>query len=191
MPRGRSKGPKKPKAKQVKVDLIDPHAKPAHEPYKLMKEIRGEHHTDTRDARVALAWMLDTKRDADGHLCLGKCVKTTDLYKEFADYDFVILLNKEVWEDKEFGVERKKALLDHELMHIAEAVDKEGEPKTDNKGRKLFRIRHHDLEEFTDIVRRNGVWKKDLESFAEALLKTNQAPLFKQAEAEGKPTLVQ
>lgn len=179
MPRGR-KGPRKPQAKKVKVDLIDFNAKPAHEPYRLMKEIRAEHHQDTRQARVVLAWMLDTKPDADGHICLGKCVRASDLQKELADWDFVILLNKEVWETKDFGESRKKALLDHELMHIAEAVDKEGEPKFDDKGRKLFRMRGHDIEEFTAIVERHGCYKKDLERFAEGLLKKSASPLFNQ-----------
>jgi Putative phage metallopeptidase len=140
---------------------------------------------------VVLAWMLDTKRDVDGHLCLGKCVRASDLQKELADFDFVILLNKEVWESKEFGVERKSALLDHELMHIAEAVDKEGEPKFDSKGRKLFRMRGHDIEEFSAIVRRHGCYKKDLEHFAEALLSKSQAPLFAQQEATGGTAVVQ
>lgn len=180
----RSKGPKKPKAKQVKVDLIEPDAKPLHEPYRLMKEIRREFHEDTREAKVVLAWMLDTKRDVDGHLCLGKCVRASDLQKELVEFDFVILLNKEVWESKEFVVEKKKALLDHELMHIAEALDKESEPKYDSKGRKLFRMRGHDIEEFTDIIRRHGCYKSDLEKFAEAILKKGQAPLFNQEAKE-------
>lgn len=189
MPRGR-KGPKKPKAKQVKVDLIDATMKPALEPYRLMKEIRGEFHKDTRDAKVVLAWMLDTKQDVDGHICLGKCVRASDLQKELVDYDFVILLNKEIWESKDFGVEKKKALMDHECMHIAEALDKEGEPKFDSKGRKIWRTRGHDIAEFSDIVRRHGTYKKDLERFAEALLKQSQAPLFNQ-ESEGAAQVVQ
>lgn len=184
MPRGR-KGPKKPKAKQVKVDLIDFNAKPAHEPYRLMKEVRAESHKDTSQARVVLAWMLDTKRDVDGRLKLGKCVRASDLQRELVDWDFVILLNKEVWESKDFGEPRKKALLDHELMHIAEAVDKEGEPKFDDRGRKIWRVRGHDIEEFTDIVKRHGCYKADLERFAEELLKKGQSPLFNQ-EATGE-----
>lgn len=178
MPRRRS-GPRVKKPKQAKFDLIEPDMKPLLEPYKLMKEIRAEFHPDTKQAKIALAWMHGVKANVDGKVCLGKCILSSELQKEFMEFDFVILLNKEVWESKEFGVERKKALLDHELMHAAEAVDKEGEPKVDAKGRKLFRIRNHDLEEFTDVVRRHGVWKKDLEIFAEAIIKKSQAPLFK------------
>jgi hypothetical protein len=110
------------KPKKIKFLLIEPYAVPPPQPYVLMQEIREAHHHETRYASVALAWALETKPDADGHIVLGKCVKASDLQRELVDFDFVILLNKEVWDDPKFTVEKKKALLDHELMHAAVAV---------------------------------------------------------------------
>ena len=36
------------------------------------------------EANIALAWRIETPEDKDGHIVLGRCVKITDLQKEFA-----------------------------------------------------------------------------------------------------------
>ena len=146
------------------------------EPYRILNEMRRYHH-DIDNARIALAWRINLKVDKDGHLILGKCVKVSDLQKEFADYDFIILLNREVWEDGEFTEEKKRALIDHELCHAAVSEDDDG-PRQDDRGRPVFRCRKHDIEEFHAIVQRHGTYKRDLEIFAEALLKKKRQPLF-------------
>lgn len=150
------------------------------EPYKILDEMR-HFHEDIKEAAIALAWQKNITPDTDNHLLLGKCVKVSDLQKEFAAYDFIIILNREVWEDLEFGEDRKRALLDHELCHAAGAYDKDG-PKYDERGRRVFRVRGHDIEEFHIIVKRHGCYKQDLEFFAEALLKKQKQPLFRDLE---------
>ena len=167
---------KEPKPKQVKFDLINSNDNA--EPYNVMRSVRKEFHKDTLNAEIALAWQLDIKPDVDGHVLLGKCIKASDLQRELVDYDFVILLNKAVWQSSEFTIEKKRALMDHELMHADIAVDKEGEPKINSKGRSVWRIRAHDIQEFHDVVRRHGCYKGDLEKFAEIILKRNSPTLF-------------
>ncbi len=152
------------------------------QPYELLAEIRAEHHFDTSEAKVALAWKKGTKPDVDGRLVLGRCVKASDLQRELVDYDFVIVLNKEVWEDPEFDREKKLALLDHELCHAARAVGDDGEKKVDTKGRAVWRTRGHDIEEFVEIVNRRGCWKRDLEKFGEAILAKKKTPMFAETE---------
>jgi hypothetical protein len=70
--------------------------------HSLLEEIVSEYHEDLADAHIALAWQKSIKADKDGRLVLGKCVKATDLQKEFMPYDFVILLNEDVWRDPQF-----------------------------------------------------------------------------------------
>jgi hypothetical protein len=172
------------KPKKVLFELIKPEEVfLSGQPYELLAEIRAENHFDTAEASIALAWKKGTKPDVDGRLVLGRCVKASDLQRELVDYDFVIVLNKEVWEDPDFNRERKLALLDHEMCHAARAVDDDGEKKTDSKGRPVWRTRGHDIEEFTEIVNRRGCWKRDLEKFAEALLAKKKTPLFAGTEA--------
>jgi hypothetical protein len=149
------------------------------EPYRLLGEVREANHSDIREARVALAWRVKEKSDKDGRLVLGRCIKVSDLYREFADFDFIIALNQEVWDSIDFDRTRKVALLDHELCHAAPEYDEEsGEHKTDERGRYLFRTRKHDIEEFVEIVHRHGCYKHDLEVFAQTLLERKKTPLF-------------
>jgi hypothetical protein len=164
------------KPKQIKFSLIDAEEIPELEPYRLMREVR-KFHRETADAKIALAWRIDTNPDVDGRLVLGRCIKASDLQRELVDWDFVILLNKEVWDDPGFTADKKKALLDHELCHAAVAFDNDG-PKIDSRGRKVWRIRKHDIEEFQDIISRHGCYKRDLERFAEVLIARKQSPLF-------------
>lgn len=166
------------KPKKVVFQLIDANEKPEPDAYRLMRQIRAEQHFDTAKAKFALAWQKSIKPDVDGHIMLGKCVRATDLQRELVDLDFVILLNREVWEDAEFFDSKKLALLDHELCHAARSVDSDGEPRIDTKGRPVWRVRGHDIEEFREIVDRHGCWKYDLEKFADAIFKRKTQPLF-------------
>jgi len=149
------------------------------EPYKILKEVRSLHHGDTHQARIALAWRLRTKADQDGHIVLGKCIKVSDLHREFADYDFIITLNKEFWDEPAVTKAQRVALLDHEMCHAAPTYNGEtGEHEVDERGRFLFRTRGHDVQEFIEIVRRNGIWKHDLLEFAKVLQEKRKAPMF-------------
>lgn len=177
---------KPPKPKACNFELIPAKDKDhIPEPHRILAEVRAKFHKDLEHARIALAWRKALKPDKDGHLVLGKCVKASDLQKEFAAYDFVILLNREVWMELGFTVEKKKALVDHELCHAAQVVDKYGMQKFDERGRAIWRTRKHEIEEFREIVERHGCYKRDLELFAEAMLKKRDMPLL--AKMEEKP----
>ena len=180
MKKKREPKPKQPKLKSVNYKIIHPiDGNHEPEPYKILREVRAMHHGDTTQARVALAWRLRDKPDKDGHIVLGKCVKCSDLSREFADWDFIIVLNETVWNDIEFDKKKKIALVDHEMMHIAPDYDEEtGEHKQDERGRFLFRVRKHSIEEFTEIVGRHGCYKSDLEQFARTLLRNREPSLF-------------
>lgn len=161
------------------------------EPYRLLNEVRKLHHGDTKEARVALAWRLRTKADKDGRLVLGKCIKVSDLYREYADYDFIITLNREFWEETTVTNAQRNALLDHEMMHAAPSYNGEtGEHEVDERGRYIFRSRGHDFEDFNDIIQRHGIWKRDLQRLAELLREKRKAPMFAVDPAEGQDAAV-
>ena len=161
------------KPKRINFEVIDDTKS---EPYKILEKMR-KFHSGVDEALIALAWRKNLKPDKDGHLVLGKCIKASDLSREFSAYDFIILLNREVWEDSAFTDDKKAALIDHELCHAAGAVDEDG-ARYDERGRRVFRCRKHDIEEFYAIVQRHGCYKRDLELFAEALMKKRKTPLL-------------
>lgn len=164
-------------AKKVNYILIDP----KEEPYQVLSEAMV-FHDELAGAHIAMAWRIRNKEDPDGHIVLGKCVKVTDLNKELANFDFIIVLNKEFWQ--EFDAKQKLALTDHELWHAAPKMSEDtGEQVHDERGRKVWRLRKHDIEEFIGVVKRHGLWKKDLERFAAAIREKRKAPLFDPKEA--------
>lgn len=157
------------------------------EPYILLKQVRKESHDHISEALVALAWRHRVKSDKDGILKLGQCLKNSGVHREFAEYDFIIVLNKMAWDA--FAKPQKLALLDHELCHIMPSEDKNGEHQQDDRGRKLFRARRHDIEEFSEIVKRHGLYKKDLERFAEVVAKKQAQPLFAADQQNSAPAI--
>lgn len=78
--------------------------------------------------------------------------------------DFLIELDMTYWLD-EAGEREREILIYHELMHADQAVDKFGTPRFDQEGRPTWRIRGHDVEEFSSVVRRYGSWSDELRAF--------------------------
>lgn len=170
---------KQAKRKKVSYELI-PRESPVGEPmYAMLDDLVGSHHEelDETEARIALAWNLTWKPDCDGRVTLGKCKKASDLDRELHEFDFVIMLQAEFWQDAEVEDWRRRALLDHELSHAAVKLDSAGDPVIDEKGRYVYRTRKHDIEEFSHIVARHGCYKRDLEVFAMALRQSKQGNL--------------
>lgn len=162
------------------------------EPYSILAEARELWHTDLDDAAIALAWEAKVRADTDGHVRLGKCVKVTELYREFADFNFIIVLNREVWNAPAWKKEQKMALMDHELCHAAPAYNEDtGEQKRDAADRLVWRTRRHDIEEFRSVVTHHGCYKADLLKFAEALLKSSGTPILAGLDEQERKEAVQ
>jgi hypothetical protein len=172
------KRPKKAGApKALTYVLIPQHDEIGRPMYERLYALVDAHHDDLSrtNVRIALAWCTSWKRDMDGRLILGKCKKASELDRELAPYDFVILLNRTFWQNSQVTDVQRDALLDHECMHAAVSYDEHGDPKVDERGRTCYRIRKHDLEEFADIVTRHGCYKRDIESFAQALARAERS----------------
>jgi hypothetical protein len=161
---------KTPKPKRLAYELIrDEPGGIGRLAYVMLRELVRDFRRDLVDARIALAWCTAWKPDADGRVTIGKCKKASDLDRELMEFDFIILLSKSFWLDLEVTDEQRRALLDHELMHAAVKVGENGEPEEDAKGRIVYRVRKHDIEEFADTVKRHGIYRGDLDTFAAAL----------------------
>src|SRR5262245_53423071 len=165
----RTRRPKGPK--RVSYELISPDTAQGRDMYLMLRELVREHHTEILEARIALAWNTAWKPNVDGQVTLGKCKKATDLDRELAAFDFIILLRKQFWNAREVSIEQRTALLDHELCHATVKLDdRTGDPVRDERRRLVFRTRKHDIEEFEEVVRRHGCYKRDLESFFAAMM---------------------
>lgn len=72
---------------------------------------------------------------------------------------FVIEIVWGVW--RQLGTSQKRALVDHELSHLAVEYDEEKDVIT-------LGIVGHDLEEFRGVYERHGAWADDLREFLKA-----------------------
>lgn len=166
--------PRQAKPKQVAYELIDPTSVPGHPMYGLLTQLVSAHHMEIAGARIALAWCTSWNPDVDGRVTLGKCKRASELDRELAAFDFIILLRRSFWLDQRVSDDQRAALLDHELTHASVKLDKHGEPARDSRDRVIYRTRRHDLEEFSCIVERHGTWTSDIERFAAALRKSKE-----------------
>ncbi|HYM24945.1 MAG TPA: putative metallopeptidase [Vicinamibacterales bacterium] len=167
MAKKREKKPKPQRLKKVTVTVLE---RAEHERmYELLDALIEEHHDDLREAKIKLAWNTSWQPDVDGRVVLGKCILRRDLDRELADVDAVIAIHEKFWTHDTTTPQMRRALLDHELCHLMPRLDGAGEQMQDERGRKVWRMRKHDIEEFSEIVERHGCYKRDLEQFQQAM----------------------
>lgn len=102
------------------------------------------------------------------------------LYRIFGfEPDFVILIDRNIWGG--LTPAQKLALIDHELCHSSQALDAEGQPRFNQlTGAPIWRIKEHDVEEFTEVIQRHGAWTEDLVEMARAMIDSlNHGPTLK------------
>jgi hypothetical protein len=120
------------------------------------------HHTDlaAQDARLCIL-MRSPAATRRGKTVLGTAAKASakDCALLGEDVQFIITLSQDDW--KVMPDRQKRALLDHELCHCRAEVDDDGETKWSLAG--------HDIEEFTDILKRHGAWNDSIVQVVEVL----------------------
>lgn len=121
----------------------------------LAQELIAAYHEELLDARIGLLFRSEAPT-ANGKARLGAASKVSDRWKPLLqqELDFIIWLAWDRW--KGMSPQQRRALLDHELCHCRMV---KGESK----------LRGHDVEEFTEIIERHGLWKGDLEEMAAAI----------------------
>lgn len=136
----------------------------------LGRNVINSTHTDLADVRVEFLFR-DKASTSRGREVWGKARKVTGLAAFFAvpkddapqdiedapDIDpfFVIEIAHDIWQV--LTAQQRIALLDHELSHCHIRY-KDGEAALD--------VVDHDISEFEGVVRRHGLWKADVASFA-------------------------
>jgi len=148
----------------------------------IAEELIQKHHPSLRDFQPRIEYVfIDKTPKKGGKEVWGTMRKVTNLaaflaQNEFAqeqginDPFFVMTITKPVWDI--LSHEKKVALVDHELCHAAVEEKDNGETK--------LVIVPHDLEEFTCIVKRHGLWREDVKEFAD----TCQKPSLTQSTEE-------
>jgi len=135
---------------------------------KIAASLCNKYHPHLMGVDIQCVFLKNTPKSQD-KLQFGRSSKVTGyaawLKSGFsADPFFLIEISWETW--VQLTPPQKVALVDHELEHLG--VKQDGS----------MYIRGHDVEEFSSIVRRHGLWKEDVEQFLESAQEFQQNPLF-------------
>jgi Putative phage metallopeptidase len=137
----------------------------------VAEKIIDEHHPHLKDAKHVIGFY---ERDGKSDWA-GKAKKCTAFERHVTDYMLFVFINKDAW--SYLLPEQKEALVDHELCHFSRSYYKEHDKEKDEWITKYedatdpdsWSIREHDVEEFSDIIKRHGLWETGIENFAEAV----------------------
>lgn len=128
----------------------------------LAERLIEEHHVHLTHAKIGFLYRSEPAKSGDV-MVYGKAKKVSASNQVFLDFDFIIWVAKAYFENA--SPEMQAALVDHELCHCGGFY---GE----------WRMLHHDLEEFIDVVSRHGLWRPSLHYMNQAMEIAKQNPLF-------------
>lgn len=114
------------------------------------------------DARIAFVFRNTKRMDewtSKGDIVMGRAYVNDERQRFLSGIDLQVVINRRVWELS--SPKQREALVAHELCHFElREPDKYGNPR--------WGLVNHDLEEFTYIVRKYGVWDESLRRFMAA-----------------------
>lgn len=115
----------------------------------------------------------------------GKAKKCTAFESHVTGRILFVFINAQAW--RKLNDAQKLALMDHELCHFVRASHREYDD-LEQKWKEIWSnaadpdnwtIRDHDVEEFSDVIQRHGLWEQGIEQFAVAVRNAPyQASLF-------------
>lgn len=141
----------------------------------IAEQLISDHHPHLKDAEEQVEYY--TRAAVGGVDWAGKCKKCSSFERFLTGKMFHIFIIESAFYD--WPEDKLKALVDHELCHIrrktgmelidpntGKVVKKEWAQKDDPDN---WYIREHDVEEFSEVIHRHGLWDLGIEKFAEAV----------------------
>ena len=126
----------------------------------VANKIIEQHRPDLVDVDIVYVF-IDKAPTSMGRVVWGRARRIGGLNAVLAnlgDYDgelcaepdpfYVVEISEDIWQG--LDVKRRRALVDHELMHLL--------PVPADDGKINYKMRGHDFEEFGVIIRRHGLW---------------------------------
>lgn len=150
-----------PKPKPVNWQLIE-----EQELYDVVAELIEKYHggkESIEQVSYVLMWRHNVKMDQDGYVLLADISKSPDKVRELRPHDVIIGINKDAWSILE--PDHKAAVLDAQLERIAICLDKEDNPKEDDRSRPVFRLRRQEVLDENTLLRRHGVTLQEVQEF--------------------------
>jgi hypothetical protein len=122
----------------------------------MANDVIAHHHPHLADANFVFLMRSPTAK-SKGKAVLGTAKKATPEHKALylGEVDFIVTLAGAEWKD--MTNRARRALLDHELCHCV------------GDSMKGWSMRGHDVEEFSEIIERHGLWHDELKELGETM----------------------
>jgi len=111
-------------------------------------------HPHLNDARICFVFRSEAQKQGE-RMILGQAAKVPAKFMPYLEYDFIIWLSERDYISMDDL--SREALIDHELCHCS--------------GNQWlgWKIRPHDIQEFSDVIQRHGCWAPDVRLAKSAL----------------------
>ena len=160
-----------PKPKLVNWQIIE-----ETELYDQVGDLIQQYHGSDRGiegVNFILMWRLNVKMDQDDYVLLTDITRSPDKMRELRPHDVVIGINKDAWS---FLDEAQQAVvLDAQLERIAVCLDKEDNPKEDDRSRTVYRLRRPEVLDEATLQRRHGMTMQNVQEFIRDKFSTGDA----------------
>jgi predicted SprT family Zn-dependent metalloprotease len=165
--------------------------KEATEVREIAEELIDKYHPHLKDAKDVIGYYF---REGSSDWA-GKAKKCTAFERYVTGKMLFVFINAEAWNAMKH--EQRVALVDHELCHFSRKSFKDIDPETkewitiyeDKNESDSWSIREHDVEEFSDVIKRHGLWDTGIEKFAAAVREADYQMSLDDIEREEKRML--
>lgn len=149
----------------------------AKEVEEIAKDLIQKYHQPLIDFNVDIRYCFVNKTTIKGNKEIwGTCQKISGKNAYLAENNpdnepfFLITISEPVWSI--LPLDKKEALVDHELCHcFAEVKQEDDDSDFEQDNPVKLSVKPHDLEEFSCIVKRHGLWREEIEDFVKAATK--------------------
>jgi hypothetical protein len=129
----------------------------------IAKVLISKHHLDLATARIRYICKNKASKKA-GFLVPGNVYKMAPKYEYLVGCDFVLEIALEVWND--FNPRQRQAVVDHLLSRCV------GEEDEEDGGAMKWKLRPPEVQEFPEVVERNGQWNESLIDMGKSIRST-------------------
>lgn len=130
---------------------------PAESVQAVAQSLMATYHPELATARIAYMF-IDRVPKKGGRELYGKAVKVSGRWENLTELDFCIEVSMPKW--NELSNEQRAALVDHLLERCSGEEDEED-------GSYHWSLREPDVQEFSTILKRHGIWNETLTGFVQ------------------------
>jgi Putative phage metallopeptidase len=130
---------------------------PAESVQAIAQSLLPTYHPELGTARISYLF-IDRVPKKGGRELYGKAVKVSGRWESLTELDFIVEVSLPKWND--LTEDQRTALVDHLLERCSGEEDEE-------TGEYLWSLRDPDVQEFSTILKRHGIWHEGLTSFVQ------------------------